>query len=223
VEFARALVVVAAESTLRPQARPTLRELFRSWTPSLRFAAGFAVIFCVVGVFWLIYQNTAMRSQISVLESDRRELDTERQRLSRQLHAEQSRAIPANAPDQQYAGSARFAASLVLAPGLSRSEAPTEQLVLHPSTTITHIRIQLEPRDDYPRFRAELRTRHGDEVLTVGNLVRRQTSAGYTVSFDVPASALATGDYEIALKGTGGSQSLTDIGFYYFHVRKNSE
>jgi hypothetical protein len=94
-------------------------------------------------------------------------------------------------------------------------------LVLRPSTTIAHIRIQLEPRDDHPRFRAELRTRRGDEVITAANLVRRQTSAGYTVSFDVPASALTTGDYELALKGTGASQGVTDIGFYYFHVQRN--
>jgi hypothetical protein len=157
---------------------------------------------------------------MSVLESRRRELETQRQRLEGQLSAEQSRASSANAPDQESAGSARFTASLILVPGLSRSEARMEQLVLSPSTTIVHIRIQLEPRDDHPRFRAELRTRGGDEVVTAGNLVRRQSSAGYTISFDVPASALATGDYELALKGTGARQDLTDIGFYYFHVRK---
>jgi hypothetical protein len=220
VEFARALAVVATESLVHPRTRPSLRELFRGSSPLLRFAAGFAMVFCLVGGFWLIYQNTAMRSQISALESRRRELETQRQRLERQLGAEQSRALSPKAPDQESAGSTRFAALLVLAPGLSRSEARTEELVLRPSTTIAHIRIQLEPRDDYPHFRAELRTRRGDEVVTAGNLVRRQTSAGYTVSFDVPASALAPGDYELALKGTGASQGLTDIGFYYFRVRK---
>lgn len=220
VEFARALAVVASESPVRPQRRPS--ELFRGWSPSLGFAAGFAMVVCLVGVFWLNYQNTAMRSQISVLESRGRELETQRQRLERQLSAEQSRAPSGNAPDQQSAESARFAASLILVPGLSRSAAPTEQLVLSPSTMIAHIRIQLEPRDDYPRFRVELRTRRGEEVVTVGNLLRRQTSAGYTVSFDVPAGALATGDYELALKGIGASQGSTDIGFYYFHVRNNS-
>jgi len=220
VEFARALAVVAAESPTHPQTRPFVRELFRGWSPSLRFAAGFAMVVCLVGVLWLIYQNTAMRSQMSALENRRQELETQRQRLERQLSAEQSRPFSANAPDQESAGSVRLAASLVLVPGLSRSESRTEQLVLSPSTMIAHIRIQLEPRDDYPRFRAELRTRRGDELVTAGNLVRQQTSAGYIVSFDVPASALATGDYELALKGTGASQGLTDIGFYYFHVRK---
>ena len=103
-------------------------------------------------------------------------------------------ALSANATDQESAGSARFTASLVLVPGLSRSETQMEQLVLSPSTAIAHFRIQLEPRDDYPRFRAEFRTRRGHEIVTTGNLVRRQTSAGYTVSFDVPTTALATGN-----------------------------
>ena len=57
-------------------------------------------------------------------------------------------------------------------------------------------------------------------MVTAGNLVRQQTGAEYTVSFDVPVSALTTGDYELALKGIGASQGSTDIGFYYFHVRK---
>src|SRR5215475_1845582 len=105
VEFARALAVVAAESLVRPQTRPSLRELLRGWSPSLRFATGFAVVLCVVGVFWLIHQNTVMRSQMNLLESRRQELETQQQRLERQLSAEQSRGLSANTPDQESAGS----------------------------------------------------------------------------------------------------------------------
>src|SRR4051794_25953155 len=101
VEFAKALAVVATGSLVRPQTGPSLRELFRGWSPLLRFAAGFAMVFCLVCVFWLIHQNTAMRSQMSVLESRHRELETQRQRLEQQLSAEQSRALSANAPDQK--------------------------------------------------------------------------------------------------------------------------
>jgi hypothetical protein len=220
VEFARALAVVAAESQVQIQMRPSTRELFRAWSPSLRLAAGFAMVLCVVGVSWLIHQNTVMRSRISALESNRQELEAQRDRLERKVLAEQSRTISADTPDHEPAGAGRFAASLVLVPGLSRSEARREQLVLSPSTIVAHIQIQLDPRDEYPRFRAELRGRHGDEVVTLSNLVRQQSSAGYSISFDLPAGALATGDYELTLKGIGADQSATEIAFYYFHVRR---
>ncbi len=85
---------------------------------------------------------------------------------------------------------------------------------------VAHIEIQLEPRDDYPRFRAELRTLSGEEVLIRGSLPRRAGTAGYTVSLDVPASALAMGQYELALKGILNDQSTQDIGYYYFSVQK---
>ena len=111
-------------------------------------------------------------------------------------------------------------ASLVLVSGVSRAESGREQLLLNPSAQIAHIEIQLEPRDDYPRFRAELRTIGGEEVLVRGNLARGGTAASNTVSLDVPASALAAGQYELALKGVLNDQSVQDIGYYYFTVRK---
>jgi hypothetical protein len=111
-------------------------------------------------------------------------------------------------------------AMLVLAAGLSRSGTQVEQLVLSPDAQVAHIDVQVETRDDYPRFRAELRTRGGDEVLTRGNLKRRQAGPGYSVSFDVPASALVQGEYELALKGIGAGGTVDDIGYYYFAVRK---
>lgn len=222
VEFARALARVAAESREpeRPSPRQTLISLIRGWRPALRFAAGLAALICIAGPSWLLYQNAAMRSHMAVLESQRRELETREQGLRRQLGEEESRtAILVAQRQQQQSSVAPVVASLVLLPGLSRAETRIEQLVLTPSAQIAHIEIQLEARDDYPRFRAELRTRRGEDVLTRGNLPRRRTSTGYAVSFDVPASALAAGEYELSLNGLAGRQAV-DIGYYYFGVRK---
>jgi hypothetical protein len=90
----------------------------------------------------------------------------------------------------------------------------------NPSVQIARIEIQLDSRDDYPRFRAELRTRRGDEVLSRGNLVRRKSGPGFAVAVDVPASALAAGDYELALKGIAADHSSQDVGYYYFGVQR---
>ena len=69
-------------------------------------------------------------------------------------------------------------------------------------------------------FRAELRTQRGEEVLSRSNLVRRKSGPGFAVSVDVPASALAVGDYELALKGIAADHTSQEIGYYYFGVQR---
>jgi hypothetical protein len=231
VAFARDLARVAAEakaSELVPAARlsawQSLAALMRGWSPALQFAAGCAAVLFVLGASWLVFANTSMRAHVAALESQGRDLQAQTEQLRRQLGEEQTRAGSLAAQLQQQTpasgGPTPLVASLVLLPGLSRAETRREQLALSPATQIAHIEIQLEPRDDYPRFRAELRTLSGEEVLIRGNLPRRRAAAGYTVSFDVPASALPPDQYELALKGMLNDQSVQDVGFYYFNVQK---
>jgi hypothetical protein len=92
--------------------------------------------------------------------------------------------------------------------------------VLDRAAQIAHIEIQLEPRDDYPRFRADVQTRGGKEILSFGGLVRRGTGGAQSVSMDLPASALSTGEYEIALKGLRDGDAPQEVGYYYFRVQK---
>jgi anti-sigma factor RsiW len=220
VEFARALARVAAESreieTLAP--RQSLLSLLRAWTPPLR-AAAVVALFCIVGSGWLIFQHAAMRSQIGILENQRREFESRERVLQQQVASEQQSRVT-TAPKPQTTATPTVA-SLVLLPGLSRARTQVEQLVLTPSTQIAHIDIQLEDRDNYTRYRAELRTRRGEDVLTRANLLRHRTSAGgYAVSFDIPSSALAAGGYELALKGVAEGRTVVDISYHYFGVRK---
>jgi len=224
VEFARALAKVTTESTVPelPTSRRGLIRLIRGWNPMLRFAAGVAAMICIAGPLWLVFHNAEMRSRMTVLESQQREFAKREHELRRQLAEEQSAAgmLAAQRRQQQLTGAAFPVPSLFLLPGLSRAETRVEQLVLTPSAQIAHIEIQLEARDNYPRFRAELRTRRGEEILTRGNLPRRRTSTGYAVSLDVPASALSAGGYELSLKGFANDQAVVNIGYYYFGVRK---
>ncbi len=232
VEFAKALAKVAAESmraeSVVARHRSGLEILvsaFRRWNPALQFAAGLAALICVAGASWLIVENAEMRSRVAVLEAERRNLEIREQGVRRQLSEEQSRAgsLAAQLPQRPSADATHVPslASLILLPGLSRAETHVEQLVLSPSVQLAHIEIQLEARDDYPRFRAELRTRSGEDLLVRSNLSKRRTAGSYSVGFDVPASALAPGDYEMALKGILNDQSVQDVGYYYFRVLKH--
>ena len=229
MEFARALARVIAESTAshpRVAARESgwhaLLSGLSELNPVLQFGAAIAVVVCAVAIVTLGVQNVAMRTRLAALQNQRRDLESRERGLRRQLAAEQAGAAtpPTPTAKQQTSESARgpLVAAMVFVPGLSRTGAPVQKLALDPSVQIARIEIQLEARDDFPRFRAELR-RRDEEVLSEGNLTRRRTNSGYSVFVDVPASALPAGEYELGLKGVAGGQT-TDIGFYYFTVQK---
>ena len=230
MEFAGALAKVAAETRgaeLAPSRQSrgweSLSSLIHGWNPALRLAAGLAVVILVAGASWLVVQNLVMGSRIGVLEAERHD-GAERERgLHRQIGDEQRHAADLAAQlEQQHSqtAAAHGIASLILLPGLSRAQSRVPQLSLDASAQIAHIQIQLDPRDDFPRFRAELRTRRGQDVLTFSRLARHQSAAGYALSFDVPASVLREGDYELALKGIATGGSAQDLAYYYFSVAK---
>ena len=229
VEFARALATITSESkTQEPRAagRPFFTRAFWGWNPVGQFAAGMAALVCIAGGAWLLSQNATMRSRVTTLEAERRGFESREQSLRQRIQEEQNRAAALAAQNRPPSGAtseatrAPLVASLVLLPGLSRAETRVEQLVLSPSVQIARIEIQLDSRDDYPRFRAELRTRRGEEVLSRSNLVRRKSGPGFAVSVDVPTSALAVGDYELALKGIAADHTSQDVGYYYFGVQR---
>jgi hypothetical protein len=225
VEFARALATITLESKTREPrgaGRPFFMRAFWGWNPAGQFAAAIAALICIAGGAWLVSENAAIRSRVAALEAERRDSDLREQSLRQRLSEEQSRAAALSAQNRQPSEAARapLVASLVLMPGLSRAQTRVEQLVLSPSVQIARIEIELESRDDYPRFRAELRTRRGEEVLSRSNLVRRKSGPGFAVSVDVPASALAVGDYELALKGIAADHTSQDVGYYYFGVQR---
>jgi hypothetical protein len=110
-------------------------------------------------------------------------------------------------------------ASLVLIPGVSRSAGNAARLVVAESAQLARIEIPLEPRDQYARFRIELRTRSGEEILTRNNLRAVRSSTGRAIVLDVPASALTTADYELTLQGVADGRPV-DVGYSYFTVQK---
>jgi len=223
VEFAKAFAV-AADATLAGTSvssksrleRQSLISLIRGWTPTLRFAVAFAALICAAGVSLLVIQNIATRARVAALENNRRSLELQRQELRRQLD-EQPKAGPQQSPAP---ASAPIVASLVLFAGVTRGQPTQAQLLLEPQVQLAHIQIELEPRDDYSRFRAELRTRAGDEVLTQSNLHRRRSAKGYVVAFEVPASALIAGEYELALMGIRKGEAAEELSYSYFSVKR---
>lgn len=231
VEFARALARVTAEAspltgtTSEPRSTwQLLLELIRGSNPALRFATALVALSCVAGISWLALENVSISSHVSALEAERRNLELRGQGLEQELKKAQGRAesLAAQMESRPPAEEQRspLVAFLALTAGPSRSEAPVEQLVLGRRTQLAHIEIPLEPKDDYQRFRAALQTRSGKEILVLSDLTARRTGVANVVAIDVPASVLATGQYELALRGLSNEQGAQDIGYYYFRVQK---
>jgi hypothetical protein len=217
VEFAKALAQLASEPHAVSQSATwqALLSVMRLSSRMLQVAAALAIAIFVIGGSWVVLQNIAMRSHLASLESQRRDLEIREEGLRHQLAVQSQRQqspAPALAPP--------VVASLVFAPGLTRAGTRVERLRLSPFAQIARVEIQLEPRDDYLRFRAELHTRGGKGILTQDDLSRRQTNTGFSITFDIPASALADGQYELALKATPDKQSVQEIGYYYFSVQR---
>jgi hypothetical protein len=231
VEFAHALARVADETPPLPsRVRETQNAWqafwnpIRAWNPALRFAGAMGAVICVAGGTWLIVENASMRSRLLAMEAARRDLEGRARVLGQELSQAQARAegLVALTPEQRTPSG--IAHSLDRLPDPDCRSLPGR--VAHRTndarrgTQIAHIEIQVEPRDDYPGFRAEVHTRGGKEVLSFGGLVRRSTGDAQSVSMDLPASALPTGEYEIALKGLRDGEGPQDVGYYYFRVQK---
>jgi len=198
VEFARALAALPAKPVPAPaRSRSGLFDLFHGWSLPFRFAVAMAALLCVAGASWFLLHDANQKAAPQVAQ--------------KQKQAPAPVAIPARTP---------VVASLVLFAGLSRAEGAGPQLVLSPDAEVVNIQIQLDDRDDYAEFRAELRTSRGEKVMTSEKLTRRKMGSGFALSFDVPASVLKAGKYELALKGQPGGEPAEDVSYSYFTVQR---
>jgi hypothetical protein len=82
------------------------------------------------------------------------------------------------------------------------------------------LNLYLQGPTPYKSYRAELRTAGGKPVWSRGALTARQTDAGKTIAFSLPADALAAGRYELTLKGVISKEQIEDVGYYYFSIVK---
>jgi hypothetical protein len=226
VDFEQPLTVITAVSKsvkrpAEPSAWASVIALIRGWSLRVRLAASAAAVVCVAGLSWIVVANVSMNSRMARLEAENRDLSRREERVRRELGEEKVRARSLGEVQKQQSGAASGAiATLLLMPGVSRTESVHDKLVLSTAAQLVHTEIQLEPRDDYIRFRAELRTHTGIEILARSDLIRRQTTAGTVLTFDMPADALAAGDYDLTLKGVPSGRPAEDIGSYYITVQR---
>jgi hypothetical protein len=192
-----------AASARRAVPPPSARGLSRAW------AVAAAIILSVAGS-WLALEVMRLRREVSQLRAQGRAPESPLASTPAVPEPPVSSAAPVRA-------AMPVLASFALAAGI-RGSADPATLVLPRGEGL--VRLQLSPDagdDDYPRYRAELRTAGGRPVWSEDGIVARR-SGGETVVFaDVPSRLLAAGVYEMALEGVQGTRRDA-LGGYPFKV-----
>ncbi len=247
--LSRALVGSEVPVLVAPQAASWWKYVAAIFfAPNARLALGTSAAAGVllVGVVWLAIENRRLsrhveqsrQEQVS-LANQTRTSETEASLRERELEAEIA-ALRAKGSEMQAKvdqkqreleslrnarrvtrtdGSAGAFATFVLTPGLTRGTDEPEKLIISAATRSIQLQLDLEREENYQGYVAEIRTARGNLVWSRSGLKLQRTTYGQAVSLTIPSELLATGEYEIALKGAAQGK-LEAISYYYIIALK---
>lgn len=204
-------------------------------TPAFRTAMTTAMgVVLFVGVL-SIYGWVSSRRASLQLASDKSRLELEIQQLKDEIKAEQARTAQSNEDllarqnefiakekileerlaqlETQRTGSTGIVTPFVLTAGSLRSEGG-QDLVVKPNSSAVEITLQLRT-NEYSSYNAIVRNPERGVVHTASRLRPRNTGAGPTISFRVPANKMSPSDYTIRLEAAGSNDPVDD---YFFRV-----
>jgi hypothetical protein len=179
-----------------------------------------ALALLLVGVLsWQFALNSSLRGSIGKLQAEQGDEQDRERSLQQKLDQEHSRAEQLAADASHQKGSTTQIASLMLLPGMVRGGNVLPELTVPASAQLARIEIQLEAHDEFPAFKVDLKSGHGEEVLTRSGLRAHSSAGGRSVVVEVPASALVPGQYDLTLVGVNGADEK-DIGYYRISVKR---
>ena len=127
------------------------------------------------------------------------------------------KAVPRSAPDDPPPPAPQLSiATFLLPPGLVRDTTAARTFALPAGTQLVRLHLALEQADEYPAYRAELRTASGKSVWKADALRPQRDPQGLSVVLDVPADRVPPESYELTLTGISKA-GADDIGYYYFN------
>jgi hypothetical protein len=243
VTFAKTLATVVNENpapvidvAAAPSWQAKLTAFFTRPVIAYSFAAASLVLF-IVGS-WLVVDRIRLGSQIAQFRAIQESQTAQNHQLEKDLVDERLRnqelmanrgATPLQTPTpklqpenppQPTTPTSPVVVALSLLPGISRGGNSLPQLAIAKDVNLVRLQIGIDPKENYRRYRVELRTENGRQVSAQGNLSARGGSRGMSIPLNVPASVLGNGRYELTLKGITESGTTEDVGFYYFDVLK---
>jgi hypothetical protein len=219
-----------------PSWRTRLAAFFARPVTAYSFAAASLLLFFVGSL--LVIDRIRLRSELAQLRTAQDSQTAQNRELEKDLANERLRnqELMANrgtppqqtptpetqpeSPQQPTTPTSPVVVALSLLPGISRGSNSVPRLAIAKDVSLVRLQIGIDPQENYQRYRVELHTENGRQVLAQGNLSARVGSHGRSIPLNVPATVLGNGRYELALKGIAESGSTEDVGFYYFDVVK---
>ncbi len=243
VTFAKTLAAVVNENPAQvidvaaaPSWHAKLTAFFTRHVIAYSFAAASLLLFFVGS--WLVVDRIRLGSQIAQFRTIQESQTAQNRQLEKDLVDERLRnqelmanrgaapqqtptpKLQPETPQQPTTPTSPVVVALSLLPGISRGSTSLPQLAIAKDVSLVRLQIGIDPKENYRRYRVELRTENGRQVLAQGNLSARGGTRGRNIPLNVPASVLGNGRYELTLKGITESGTTEDVGFYYFDVVK---
>ncbi|MEO6393067.1 MAG: hypothetical protein ABIP75_14560 [Pyrinomonadaceae bacterium] len=203
----------------------------RSLKPAFRYSLAFATLLVVLFGAWLLVnawrrQREAAQIQANTNQQERERADqSERERKRaeeiangndpvRQTPLPPLEPTPTPKPSSE-PRSVTLALTIGGVRGGGGSATPT--LALAPATTQVRLVLRLTD-NDYPTYRATLRSVSSAAILSQLNVKPRTAGAGVTIIFTVPATKLVGGDYVLTISGVDPNGDIDDLGKSLFRV-----
>ena len=110
--------------------------------------------------------------------------------------------------------------AVTLTPGLTRDAGEIKKVLVPAGVNAVQLRLELAA-DDYPSYRAVIRTDDGREVYASKPLPAEMAGSVRIVTVSVPAKLLIHGDYQLKLSGLNANNEFEDVCSYSLRVLKS--
>lgn len=199
-------------------------------TPAFRTAMVTALAVVILPGAFLIYGWVNSRRVSRQLASDKTQLELEIQQLKDQIKEEQTRTTQSNEAllarqnevkqleellaqlETQRPGTPNIVTFITLAPGALRSGGSQSDFTVKPNSSAIEITLQLRT-NEYSSYNVIVKNPERGVVHRALRLQPRNTSAGPTISFRVPANKMSPSDYTIRLEAAGSNDPVDDYSF----------
>jgi hypothetical protein len=207
---------------------------FRVPRPALQFSLAAASVVLLLGATWLIVETARLRSRMNEIEQRQAALTRREQELQAQIAAQRADrdqlAEELRRVQQQRDQLARELEGLkpsepnfalfVLPLSLRGSGDGPKEFTLPPGAQRVKLRVEFQS-DDYPSYRAELRTQVGDQQVWSSSKLRARREDGIKIiDLDLRASLFQPQGYLLNLRGVAANGEIEDIRVNQFRVVK---
>lgn|GEM_PF-948714 len=208
----------------------SIKSLLSVSRPVMQWGMTAAALVLLIIVGRLMIETERLRARSAQIEQARAALADHEQELRRQVAeqkanhhqlAEELRQVQEERDrlEQDLKKSAPIKSNFalfILSPGV-RSGGARDFSIL-PNTRTVKFRVEFES-DDYPRFRAELRTQADDRIVwSVDKLRAGKKGVIKVISLSIPADLFSSQGYLLNLKGITAEEEIEDVRSYSFRI-----